>query len=98
MSYKIHRVLARLGTQKGESHQVHRAGMLDGNITNKNMEKSMAELISEVSHTSLSLTRQEASEIIAMLAKDLAENNSQSIVLPLGLNDESESLIKKNVK
>ena len=72
--------------------------MLDGNITNKNMEKSMAELISEVSHTSLSLTRQEASEIIAMLAKDLAENNSQSIVLPLGLNDESESLIKKNVK
>ena len=58
----------------------------------------MAELINEVSHTSLILTRQEACEIIATLAKDLSETDSQSIVLPLGLDDESESLIKKDVK
>jgi len=56
----------------------------------------MAKLINETSHTSLQLSRQEANEVIGMLAQELANNETQDIVLPLGLDDASEDLVIKN--
>lgn len=54
----------------------------------------MSTLNKTESHTELLLTRQEAHEIIALLAKELAESKSDGIVLPLGLDDESEDSVK----
>lgn len=52
----------------------------------------MSKLI-KTDHSAIELTRQEAYEIIALLAQELAESSDKTIILPLGLDDDSEKRV-----
>ncbi|UZE94419.1 hypothetical protein [Alkalimarinus alittae] len=54
----------------------------------------MSKLVKTASHAELERTRQEAHEIISLLARELAETNDDTIMLPLGLDDESEEVLE----